>query len=138
MLDNIFEKKDGYFKMNVISVQPLNIHTYVQNLQLDLLNVVIEVGYNERIRKRWISVKTADNTVLLRRTFLDVNRRVDLNNNATLLGLSYYIILDKKQNGFDNKNFLEWSDNYLIKFVGVRREVNDYINNKYREIVVGN
>lgn len=138
MLETIFEKKDGYFKMNVIKVQPLNIHTYVQNLQLDLLNVTIEVGYNERLKKRWISVKTADNTVLLRRTFLDVNRRVDLNNNATLLGLSYYIILDKKPNGFDNKNFLEWSDNYYISFVGVRREVNDYINNKYREIVVGN
>jgi hypothetical protein len=138
MLESYSEKGEDYFKMNVIRVKPLNNVNYVTNINIDTLSCRMEVGYNDRTKKRYISLKTLNGTVLLYRTFIDVGRRVELNNNATLLGLNYYVILEPTQTGVDNRDFFNWKDNYTITFVGNRTEVNDYIDQKYRESVVGN
>lgn len=138
MLPSYTEKGSDFFAMNVLRIKPLNNVNYTTNVPLDFLNIQMEVGYNDRVKKRYISLKTQNGTILLYRTFIDVGRRVDLNNNAKLLGLNYYVIVEPVDKSFDNRDFFNWKDNYTITFVGNRTEVNEYIDLKYRESVVGN
>lgn len=135
---DIISKPDGYFAMQVIRIKPKNLVNYVTTIPLDFLTVQMEVGYNDRTKKRYIALKTNNDTVLLERTFIDVGRRVSLNNNAKLLGLNYYIIVEPVDATLDTRDFFEWSDMYTITFVGNRLEVNQFIDEKYREAVVGN
>ena len=136
--ESVYDKPEGYFAMKVIRVIPFNNVNYVTTVNIDTLTCRMEVGYNDRTKKRYISLKTLNGTVLLYRTFIDVGRRVDLNNNAKLLGLNYYVILEPTPNGTDNRDFFNWKDNYTITFVGNRTEVDDFLDLKYREVVVGN
>lgn len=129
--------EEGYFDINLLRIVPLNLNLYTTNFNLEFLSVVMEVGYNERLDKRWISLTTTNGTVLLERTFLDIERRVDLNINSQLLGLNYYVTLEliDKSKEID---FYNWKSNMYITFVGNTMEVKETIYKTYREFVVGN
>lgn len=131
-------QEKGYFDLDILRITPLNLNSYTTSFNLDFLSVVMEVGYNERLDKRWISLTTTNGTVLLGRTFLDVGRRADLNINARLLGLNYYVILELIDDGRTDLDFYNWKSQMYITFVGNRTEVQDTIYRTYREEVVGN
>lgn len=131
-------QEKGYFDQNILRIVPLNLNSYTTTFNLDFLSVVMDVGYNERLDKRWISLTTTNGTVLLERTFLDVERRVDLNINAQLLGLNYYVTLELNDNYITEVDFYNWKSQMFISFVGNRIEVKDTIYKTYREQAVGN
>jgi hypothetical protein len=131
-------QEKGYFDLDILRIVPLNLNSYTTTFNLDFLSVVMNVGYNERLDKRWISLTTTNGTVLLERTFLDVGRRVDLNINSQLLGLNYYVTLELIDNYRTEVDFYNWKSQMFIAFVGNRTEVKDTIYKTYREQAVGN
>ena len=136
--DIVLDAPEGYFALDVLRVKPNNLQSYRSHINIDNLDCIIEVGYNSRLKKRYISVITSNGTVLLERTFLDIGRRVDLNNNAVLLGLQYYVTLEVIGVLEEDIDFFNWSDTFNISFVGCRTEVYNTLHIKLRNQIVGN
>ena len=129
------------FITNYVIVPVSNNYNYRTRIRLDNNFLVLDVKYNLRNKRRSLSISTVDGDVLLPYTFLDYGRRCELNFNATQIDLNYYVTLLPKSKSFvydKSYDFLNWSDNFDLCFVGNSFELKERLDKNIRIRLVGN
>lgn len=114
---------------------------YRTRIRLENNLLILDVKYNIRNKKRSLTIFSVDNDVLLQATFLDYGRRCELNFNATLIDLNYYVTLIPKSKGFvyDNAyDFKEWDKDFDLCFVGSSYNLKERLDKNIRIKLVGN
>lgn len=107
---------------------------YKTDININGFALILTIGYNTRLKKRYASIETTATTVILPRTFLDVKRACSFNINSTLLGIGdYYISIYKID---DNKadDFLNWSSNYRLVIGGMNQETKEAWDKLVKEV----
>lgn len=94
-----------------------NEPSYTTYFSVQGVQVVMEVGYNTRNKRRWISLRTVSYDILLQRTFLNGFDRVKVNVNSEILGISFFIVLEPKNLKLISDDYLNWKENYWLTFV---------------------
>ena len=126
---------------NYTSVALRNTYNYYTTFRLGSTTILMNVRYNPRNKRREISLETVDGDVLLTNTFLSYGRRCELNFNAQLNGLDYYVTLKPKNESqtFDSSfDYVDWADYFTLCFVGFDYSLTERMLRNYRIILVGN
>ena len=119
----------------------LNLPNYHTTIKVNNVTLIMYVNYNARSKQRSISLETLDGYVLLPKTFVKQGRRCELNFNAELEGLDYYVTLRPLNEGKtfdDGYDYLNWSDNFSLCFVGYDYSLTERLNRNIRIAFVGN
>lgn len=119
----------------------LNLPNYHTTIKVNNVTIIMYVNYNARIKQRTISLETLDGYILLPKTFVKQGRRCELNFNAELEGLDYYVTLKPLNEGktFDDSyDYLNWSDEFSLCFVGYDYSLTERLNRNIRIVFVGN
>ena len=135
--DNLFYD----FVTNYVIVPVSDNYNYKTRVRLDNNLLVLDIKYNLRNKRRSLSISSVDGDVLLPYTFLDYGRRCELNFNATQIDLNYYVTLLPKSKSFvydKSYDFLNWSDNFDLCFVGNSFDLKERLNKNIRIGFVGN
>lgn len=115
-----------------------NYHT---TFKVNNTSILMYVNYNARSKQRSISLETGEGFILLPKTFVKQDRRCELNFNAELEGLDYYITLKPINEGktFDDSyDYLNWSNDFTLCFVGYDYSLTERLNRNIRIALVGN
>jgi len=126
------------FNVYYTRVIPNNTLEYKTYFNLSGIVIIATIGYNSRVKKRWISLRTNGDVPILKKTFLIPQARIYPNINMHLLGYDYYLTLEPVDPNNISDDFFNWKDKFYITFVGAATEIQDDIDNVYREVVVGN
>lgn len=135
--DNLFDD----FVTNYVIVPVSDNYNYKTRVRLENNLLVLDVKYNLRNKRRSLSISSVDGDVLLPYTFLDYGRRCELNFNATQIDLYYYVTLLPKSKSFvydKSYDFLNWSDNFDLCFVGNSFSLKERLDKNIRIRLVGN
>ena len=135
--DNLFDD----FVTNYVIVPVSDNYNYKTRVRLENNLLVLDVKYNLRNKRRSLSISSVDGDVLLPYTFLDYRRRCELNFNATQIDLNYYVTLLPKSKSFvydKSYDFLNWSDNFDLCFVGNSFDLKERLDKNIRIRLVGN
>lgn len=135
--DNLFDD----FVTNYVIVPVSDNYNYKTRVRLENNLLVLDVKYNLRNKRRSLSISSVDGDVLLPYTFLDYGRRCELNFNATQIDLNYYVTLLPKSKSFvydKSYDFLNWSDNFDLCFVGNSSDLKERLDKNIRIAFVGN
>ena len=135
--DNLFDD----FVTNYVIVPISDNYNYKTRVRLENNLLVLDVKYNLRNKRRSLSISSVDGDVLLPYTFLDYGRRCELNLNATQIDLNYYVTLLPKSKSFvydKSYDFLNWSDNFDLCFVGNSFDLKERLDKNIRIRLVGN
>ena len=135
--DNLFDD----FVTNYAIVPVSDNYNYKTRIRLENNLLVLDVKYNLRNKRRSLSISSVDGDVLLPYTFLDYGRRCELNFNATQIDLNYYVTLLPKSKSFvydKSYDFLSWSDNFDMCFVGNSFDLKERLDKNIRIRLVGN
>lgn len=139
----MIDKEDiltGIFKTRYFSLTLSNKIKYVTSFNFQSLQITMTCGYNMRNKMRWIVLTDRGGEVLLSQTFLKFNKRCELNFNAEVYDLSYYVTLMPKDPSktFKDFDYINWSDHFDICFVGYENSFNDRLERNNRKRLVGN
>ena len=135
--DNLFDD----FVTNYVITPVSDNYNYKTRVRLENNLLVLDVKYNLRNKRRSLSISSVDGDVLLPYTFLDYGRRCELNFNATQIDLNYYVTLSPKSKSFvydKSYDFLNWSDNFDLCFVGNSFDLKERLDKNIRIRLVGN
>ena len=119
----------------------LNLPNYHTTIKVNNVTIVMYVNYNARSKQRTISLETLDGYILLPKTFVKQERRCELNFNAELEGLDYYVTLKPLNEGKtfdDGYDYLNWSNDFSLCFVGYDYSLTERLNRNIRIALVGN
>ena len=129
------------YTINYTKVTVSNVFNYKTRIRLENNLLVLDVKYNLRNKRRSLSISSVDGEVLLPYTFLDYGRRCELNFNAAQIDLDYYVTLSPKSKSFvydKSYDFLNWSDNFDLCFVGNSFDLKERLDKNIRIKLVGN
>ena len=135
--DNLFND----FITNYVIVPVSDNYNYKTRVRLENNLLVLDVKYNLRNKRRSLSISSVDGAVILPYTFLDYGRRCELNFNATQIDLNYCVTLLPKSKSFvydKSYDFLNWSDNFDLCFVGNSFDLKERLDKNIRIKLVGN
>ena len=116
------------------------IYVSVNNESYDTSTIVVgsvqmklTCAYNSLNKQRWISLTDSYGNVLLPQTFLKYGRRCELNFNAEMSDLSYYVTLSPKditkvRHFTDDYDYLDWSKDFRLCFVGMSQSLIERLN----------
>ena len=82
-----------------------------------------------------------DGDVVLPQTFLKFKKRCELNFNAELNNLDYYVTLkpkDHTKNFPEDHDYADWGDDFDMCFVGFSYQLRERLDNNLRKIKLGN
>ena len=119
----------------------LNLPNYHTTIKVNNVTLIMYVNYNARSKQRSMSLETLDGYVLLPKTFVKQERRCELNFNAELEGLDYYVTLRPLNEGKtfdDGYDYLNWSDDFSLCLVGYDYSLTERLNRNIRIAFVGN
>lgn len=129
------------FVTEYVSVDLRNFPNYHTSFKVNNTSILMYVNYNARSKQRSISIETSEGFVLLPKTFVKQDRRCELNFNAELEGLDYYVTLKPINEGkiFDDSyDYLNWDDDFTLCFVGYDYSLTERLNRNIRIALVGN
>ena len=111
--------------------------------QISLLGrqFTLTCGYNTRNKLRWISIKDTNGNPVLPQTFLKAGKICQLNFLANRYGLSFSVTLKPKSKTkeiADNYNYLNWSSDFDLYFIGRLQSTEDAMQVNLRKVYVGN
>ena len=101
----------------------------------------IKCSYNSRNGLRWITITDNNNRPMLTQTFLKNKKQCELNFLSNLYNLSFYVTLkqkDKTKKIPDDYDYLNWSDDFVMYFVGATQDLRDRMWVNGRTAYVGN
>ena len=116
-------------------VRPTNDLFYKTVVTVDGYRLTLTFGYNTRNNKRYISVETSVTTVLLPRTFLDVDRVCWFDSNSDVIGLGRCFVTLQKVDRTKPDDILNWADNYQIIFRNIDSETYQDYEDTFRDIL---
>ena len=101
---------------------------YTSNIIVGSVQMKLTCAYNSLNKQRWISLTDSYGNVLLPQTFLKYGRRCELNFNAEMSDLSYYVTLSPKditkvRYFTDDYDYLDWSKDFRLCFVGMSQSL---------------
>ena len=118
-----------------------NSPNYKTSFSLNGYPVSMEVGYSDRLNKRWIIIEDRSGTLFLRQTTIDYGRRVELNFNSKQADLDYYVTLrpiDEFKNIPSDYDYINWGNDFVLCFVGKPYSFTERANQNLRVALVGN
>lgn len=124
-----------------VDVELHNNLRYKTEFNLQNIRVVMECGYSERNLCRWIILTTTSGITLLPQTYLKFNRRCELNFEANMNNLNYYVTLRLKDGSKiidEDYNYLNWSKDFNLCLVGCEYELIERLDHNHRILLVGN
>ena len=115
-----------YFSVN-------NESYYTSTVVVGSVQMKLTCAYNSLNKQRWISLTDSYGNVLLPQTFLKYGRRCELNFNAEMSDLSYYVTLSPKditkvRYFTDDYDYLDWSKDFRLCFVGMSQSLIERLN----------
>lgn len=127
-----YELKDKLIT-KYVKVSLSDVFSYTTTATLEGVQIYITVGYNTLNKQRWAFIKDSGGNILLPQTFLKYGRRCELNFNAELNNISYYVTLKPKSisniTSFIEKNDYErWMEYFDLCFVGFEYELIEKLN----------
>ena len=136
-----YELKDRLIT-KYVKVSLSDVFSYTTTTTLNGVQIHITVGYNTFNKQRWVFIKDDGNNILLPQTFLKYGRRCELNFNAELNNLSYYVTLKPKSmsnvlNLVENYDYEYWSEYFDLCFVGFEYELIEKLNTNNFLYLVG-
>ena len=116
-----------------IYVSVNNESYYTSNIVVGSVQMKLTCAYNSLNKQRWISIADSYGNVLLPQTFLKYGRRCELNFNAEMNDLSYYVTLSPKditkvRHFTDGYDYLDWSKDFRLCFVGMSQSLIERLN----------
>ncbi len=116
-----------------IYVSVNNDSYYTSTIIVGSVQMKLTCAYNSLNKQRWISLTDSYGNVLLPQTFLKYGRRCELNFNAEMSGLAYYVTLSPKDITkvrffTDDYDYLDWSKDFRLCFVGMSQSLIDRLN----------
>ena len=118
-------------KYTYISLNDNNYYT--STIVVGSVQMKLTCAYNSLNKQRWISLTDSYGNVLLPQTFLKYGRRCELNFNAEMSDLSYYVTLSPKditnvRHFTDDYDYLDWSNDFRLCFVGMSQSLIERLN----------
>ena len=106
---------------------------YTSNIVVGSVQMKLTCAYNSLNKQRWISLTDSYGNVLLPQTFLKYGRRCELNFNAEMSDLAYYVTLSPKDTTkvryfTDDYDYLDWSNDFRLCFVGMSQTLIERLN----------
>lgn len=116
-----------------IYVSVNNESYYTSTIVVGSVQMKLTCAYNSLNKQRWISLTDSYGNVLLPQTFLKYGRRCELNFNAEMSDLSYYVTLSPKditkvRHFTDDYDYLDWSKDFRLCFVGMSQSLIERLN----------
>ena len=116
-----------------IYVSVNNESYYTSTIIVGSVQMKLTCAYNSLNKQRWISLTDSYGNVLLPQTFLKYGRRCELNFNAEMSDLSYYVTLSPKditkvRHFTDDYDYLDWSKDFRLCFVGMSQSLIERLN----------
>ena len=116
-----------------IYVSVNNDSYYTSTIVVGSVQMKLTCAYNSLNKQRWISLADSYGNVLLPQTFLKYGRRCELNFNAEMSDLSYYVTLSPKditnvKRFTDDYGYLDWSNDFRLCFVGMSQSLIERLN----------
>ena len=116
-----------------IYVSVNNESYYTSTVVVGSVQMKLTCAYNSLNKQRWISLTDSYGNVLLPQTFLKYGRRCELNFNAEMSDLSYYVTLSPKditkvRHFTDDYDYLDWSKDFRLCFVGMSQSLIERLN----------
>ena len=116
-----------------IYVSVNNESYYTSNIVVGSVQMKLTCAYNSLNKQRWLSLADSYGNVLLPQTFLKYGRRCELNFNAELNDLSYYVTLSPKditkvRHFTDDYDYQNWSNDFRLCFVGMSQSLIERLN----------
>ena len=116
-----------------IYVSVNNDSYYTSTIVVGSVQMKLTCAYNSLNKQRWISLTDSYGNVLLPQTFLKYGRRCELNFNAEMNDLSYYVTLSPKditkvRHFTDDYDYLDWSKDFRLCFVGMSQSLIERLN----------
>ena len=136
-----YELKDKLIT-KYVKVSLSDVFSYTTTATLNGVQIYITVGYNTFNKQRWVFIKDDGNNILLPQTFLKYGRRCELNFNAELNNLSYYVTLKPKSilnitSFVENNDYEHWMEYFDLCFVGFEYELIEKLNTNNFLYLVG-
>ena len=116
-----------------IYVSVNNESYYTSTIVVGSVQMKLTCAYNSLNKQRWISLTDSYGNVLLPQTFLKYGRRCELNFNAEMSDLSYYVTLSPKdttkvRHFTEDYDYLDWSKDFRLCFVGMSQSLIERLN----------
>ena len=116
-----------------IYVSVNNESYYTSTIVVGSVQMKLTCAYNSLNKQRWISLTDSYGNVLLPQTFLKYGRRCELNFNAEMSDLAYYVTLSPKDTTkvryfTDDYDYLDWSKDFRLCFVGMSQSLIERLN----------
>lgn len=116
-----------------IYVSVNNDSYYTSTIVVGSVQMKLTCAYNSLNKQRWISITDSYGNVLLPQTFLKYGRRCELNFNAEMSDLAYYVTLSPKDTTkvryfTDDYDYLDWSNDFRLCFVGMSQSLIERLN----------
>ena len=116
-----------------IYVSVNNDSYYTSTIVVGSVQMKLTCAYNSLNKQRWISLTDSYGNVLLPQTFLKYGRRCELNFNAEMSDLSYYVTLSPKditkvRYFTDDYDYLDWSKDFRLCFAGMSQSLIERLN----------
>ena len=116
-----------------IYVSVNNDSYYTSTIVVGSVQMKLTCAYNSLNKQRWISLTDSYGNVLLPQTFLKYGRRCELNFNAEMSDLAYYVTLSPKDTTkvryfTDDYDYLDWSNDFRLCFVGMSQSLIERLN----------
>lgn len=116
-----------------IYVSVNNDSYYTSTIVVGSVQMKLTCAYNNLNKQRWISITDSYGNVLLPQTFLKYGRRCELNFNAEMSNLAYYVTLSPKditnvRHFTDDYDYLDWSNDFRLCFVGMSQSLIERLN----------
>ena len=118
-----------------------NTYNYITKFSLQGTGLTMQCGYNTRNKLRWVVLYDRDGDIVLPQTFLKFKKRCELNFNAELNNLDYYVTLkpkDHTKNFPEDYDYADWGDDFDMCFVGFSYQLRERLDNNLRKIKLGN
>lgn len=128
-------------RVKYVSVTLTNAPNYSTKFNLQSTRINMQCGYNYRNKLRWVILTDDSGNVLLPQTFLKFKKRCELNFEAEVLDLDYYITLKPKKSFFsiaEDYDYLNWANDFDICFVGHEYSLTKRMDANGRRVFVGN
>lgn len=116
-----------------IYVSVNNESYYTSTIVVGSVQMKLTCAYNSLNKQRWISLTDSYGNVLLPQTFLKYGRRCELNFNAEMSDLAYYVTLSPKdttkvRHFTEDYDYLDWSNDFRLCFVGMSQSLIERLN----------
>ena len=116
-----------------IYVSVNNDSYYTSTIVVGSVQMKLTCAYNNLNKQRWVSITDSYGNVLLPQTFLKYGRRCELNFNAEMSNLAYYVTLSPKditnvRHFTDDYDYLDWSNDFRLCFVGMSQSLIERLN----------